>query len=148
GDEPVVAMVASQGGHAPEPVALPGGLFCAGEHDSLDAGLVACVERQTGLALRQTRQISTASARAGIASLVLSISYLALLGPERCRDRGGVAGRSWYQFFPGKDWRQGRRAFLKQETGPPLRAWAAAEPACASERLDRNQRVRLCFGLD
>jgi len=151
-DEPVVAMVASQGGHAPERVAervaLPGGLFCAGEHDSLDAGLVACVERQTGLSLRQTRQISTASARASMASLVLSISYLALLGPEPCKERGSVAWRSWYQYFPWEDWRHGRPACLKQEIEPPLRAWATAEPACASDRPGRSQRVRLCFGLD
>jgi hypothetical protein len=101
-DEPVVAMVASAGGHAPEPVALPGGLFCAGEHDSLDAGLVACVERQTGLSLRQTRQISTASARASMASLVLSISYLALLGPEPCRNAAASPGAAGITIFRGK----------------------------------------------
>jgi hypothetical protein len=151
-DEPVVAILPAPGANAPTRAALPGGPFGASEHDSLDAGLRACVERQTGLSLRQTRQISTASGRGagadGMVSLVLSISYLALIGPEQLKDRGGVAWHSWYHYFPWEDWRHGRPACLKQDLEPPLRAWAAQEPACASERLGRSQRVRLCFGCD
>ena len=64
-DEPVVAVLAAAAADEPQRQALPGGLFSADEHDSLDAGLRTCIERQTGLELRQTRQISTASARGG-----------------------------------------------------------------------------------
>ena len=154
-DEPVVAVLA-EGAEPRRRAGLPGGLFCAGEHDSLEAGLRACVEGQTGLSLRQTRQIAAASARphagngddGALASVVLSISYLALIGPEQTHAQGGVAWQSWYQYFPWEDWRHGRPACLKQEIEPPLRTWAAAEPACASGRLGRNQRVQLCFGCD
>src|SRR4029453_13296565 len=160
---------------------LPGGLFRAGEHDSLEAGLVAAVARQAGLELRQTRQIAAASTRASgdgpVASVVLSISYMALIGPEQANQRGVVVWRSWYHYFPWEDWRHGRPACLKQEiepalnawagaepacvsehpgrppapkqrTGPALNAWAGAEPACVSEHPGRAQRVRLCFGCD
>jgi len=150
-DEPVVAVLADAGEARPRQ-ALPGGLFRAGEHDSLDAGLIAAVARQTGLELRQTRQIAAASTRASgdgpVASVVLSISYLALIGPEQANQRGVVVWRSWYHYFPWEDWRHGRPACLKQEIEPALNAWAGAEPACVSEHPDRAQRVRLCFGCD
>jgi hypothetical protein len=150
-DEPVVAVLADAGETRPRQ-ALPGGLFRAGEHDSLEAGLVAAVARQTGLELRQTRQIAAASTRASgdgpVASVVLSISYLALIGPEQANQRGVVVWRSWYHYFPWEDWRHGRPACLKQEIEPALNAWASAEPACVSEHPDRAQRVRLCFGCD
>ncbi len=155
-DEPVVAVLAAAAADEPQRQALPGGLFSADEHDSLDAGLRTCIERQTGLELRQTRQISTASARGGgangghdpVASVVLSISYLALLGPEQLNPRGSVTWQSWYHYFPWEDWRQGRPACLKQDIEPALRAWAAAEPDCASDGPGRSQRVRLCFGCE
>jgi hypothetical protein len=150
-DEPVVAVLAEAGEARPRQ-ALPGGLFRAGEHDSLDAGLVAAVARQTGLELRQTRQIAGASTRASgdgpVASVVLCISYLALIGPEQVNQRGSVAWRSWYHYFPWEDWRHGRPACLKQEIEPALNAWAAAEPACVSQHPGRAQRLRLCFGGD
>jgi hypothetical protein len=148
-DEPVVAVLVDAGEARPRQ-ALPGGHFRAGEHDSLDAGLVAAVARQTGLELRQTRQIAAASTRASGegASVVLCISYLALIGPEQANQRGSIVWRSWYHYFPWEDWRHGRPACLKQEIEPALNAWAGGEPVCASERSDRAQRVRLCFGCD
>src|SRR5262249_8560222 len=153
-DEPVVAVLPADGDRVR--LALPGGRFCAGEHDSLDAGLRAAVERQTGLGLRQTRQIAAAAMRAGpgngaptpVAPVVLDISYLALVAPGQVKQRSCLSWLSWYQFFPWEDWRHGRPAILSQDIEPSLRAWAAAEPACQSDRLDRAQRVRLCFGCD
>jgi hypothetical protein len=150
-DEPVVAVLADAGEGRPRQT-LPGGLFRAGEHDSLDAGLLAAVARQTGLELRQTRQIAGTSTRAAgegpIASVVLCISYLALIGPEQTSQRGSVVWRSWYHYFPWEDWRHGRPACLKQEIEPALNAWAGAEPVCVNGRPGRAQRVRLCFGCD
>src|SRR5262245_23167967 len=152
-DEPVVAVLSADGTTAPPPSTLPGGLFCAGEHASLDAGLRAAVARETGLELGQTRQIAAASTRAAgaegtIASVVLCISYLALVGPQAANHRGRLAWTSWYHYFPWEDWRHGRPNCLSREIEPALNAWAAAEPDCASERLGRRQRVRLCFGSD
>jgi hypothetical protein len=148
-DEPMVAVLAPEAAGELNRVALPGGLFCAREHDSLEAGLRACVERQTGLTLGQTRQISVASTRNArgasthgpVASVVLSISYLALIGPQPSK-QGTLHWHSWYHYLPWEDWRRGRPACLAQELETPLRAWAAAAPASA------GQRVQLCFGLD
>lgn len=152
-DEPVVAVVGADGATTGPRATLPGGLFCAGEHDSLDASLRAAVARETGLELGQTRQIAAASTRAAgadgpITSVVLCISYLALVGPQAANQRASLAWTSWYHYFPWEDWRHGRPACLKQEIEPALNAWAAAEPECASEHLGRRQRVRLCFGTD
>jgi hypothetical protein len=151
-DEPVVAVLSADGTTSGPRSTLPGGLFCAGEHASLDAGVRAAVARETGLELGQTRQIAAVSTRAAgiespIASVVLCISYLALVGPQ-ADHRGRLAWMSWYHYFPWEDWRHGRPACLKQEIEPALNAWAAAEPDCASERPGRRQRVRLCFGSD
>ena len=149
-DEPVVAVLPADG--APAGLTLPGGRFCAGEHDSLDVGLRVAVERQTGLNLHQTRQIAATTMRGNgggpDAAVVLGISYLALVAPGQVNQRGSLNWLSWYQFFPWEDWRHGRPAILKQDIEPSLRAWAAAEPACQNDRLDRGQRVRLCFGCD
>jgi hypothetical protein len=152
-DEPVVAVLSADGGRMGSRAMLPGGLFCAGEHDSLDAGLRAAVTRETGLELGQTRQIAAASTRAAgtdgpISSVVLCISYLALVGPQAANHRGHLVWTSWYHYFPWEDWRHGQPACLKQAIEPALTAWAAAEPDCASERRGRHHRVRMCFGSD
>jgi hypothetical protein len=152
-DEPVVAVVAASAGEA-----LPGGLFSAREHSSLDSGLRQWVYRQTKLELGFTQQLCTFEDRAAAANgdepcacpLLLSVCYLALVGPSQSYLGDRVSWRSWYAFFPWEDWRRGKPACLGDTIEPRLRAWAAlpSTSSCSRMHLDRHERLRLCFGFD
>jgi len=128
--------------------ALPSGPFEA-DHRSLQAGLRARVERQTGHALGYIEQLYTFAdkGRAGDpASRVISISYLGLTR-ERNESGPGSAWRDWYDYFPWEDHREGRPAFFEARIARPLTAWAQGAPA-GSLREERLQRVNISFGLE
>jgi hypothetical protein len=156
-DEPVVAVLA-----APDNVgdaALPCGPFLPRQHNTLEAGLRFWVKRHTGLELGFLQQLCTSGGndatsdddRAG--TPILSISYLALVGPDQCAAGSGTVWRSWYDYFPWEDWRQGKPRCLTNTIEPSLQAWADAPSAAgemdaeASSRA-RNRRLRIAFSCD
>lgn len=152
-DEPV-ALVIRNDGEAVD--GLPFGPFSPVAHRTLESGLRAWVEEQTGLGLGYVEQLYTFGDRGRHAepddpSLhVVSIGYLALTERGHARDLQHGTWRSWYQFFPWEDWRKGRPEILTSEIEPRLREWAVTPaPRSAPVRpVPREDRVRICFGLD
>lgn len=152
-DEPV-ALVIRNDGEAVD--GLPFGPFSPVAHRTLESGLRAWVEEQTGLGLGYVEQLYTFGDRGRHAepddpSLhVVSIGYLALTERGHARDLQHGTWRSWYQYFPWEDWRKGRPEILTSEIEPRLREWAE-KPALRSapvRPVPREDRIRICFGLD
>src|ERR1700704_2531984 len=82
--------------------ALPSGPFELA-HRSLQAGLRAWVERQTGLPLGYVEQLYTFADRdrAGVAAQhAISISYLGLTREQPGFDEHEASWRGWYDYFP------------------------------------------------
>ncbi|MGB0087319.1 MAG: NAD regulator [Rhodomicrobiaceae bacterium] len=156
GDNPRILVVKPGSGAADTRVALPFGLFAPLNHRTLEIGLRAWVEEQTGLELGYVEQLYTFGdrgrhARPGdVGPQVVSIGYLALT--NGCADRGLKHGgwQNWYNFFPWEDWRNERPAILTREILPRLDRWAKQkEPTDAPMRpLKREDRVGICFGGD
>lgn len=123
-------------------VALPSGPF-ESEHRSLQHGLRAWVERQTGHPLGYVEQLYTFADRDRLGEggqAVISISYLGLTREERTDRDDGTEWRDWYEFFPWEDQRAGMPAILTGTILPGLTAWAADAA--------RRQRVAVAFGLE
>lgn len=130
--------------------ALPSGPFELG-HRSLQSGLRAWVERQTGHSLGYIEQLYTFADRDRIGDepvqRVISISYLGLTREEQADGQTMHSWRSWYDYFPWEDHRAGVPAILPDILVPRLRAWAdeASDPDI---RHHRWQRAAIAFGLD
>jgi hypothetical protein len=130
--------------------ALPSGPFELDDR-SLQSGLRAWVERQTGHPLGYVEQLYTFADRdrAGEAALKrsISISYLGLTREERARSDTDAGWRNWYEYFPWEDRRAQVPLLVDEAMIPPLRAWAkaASDPA---KRRERNERLAVSFGLD
>lgn len=140
---------------APVP-SLPFGPFTPRDHRTLDAGLRSWVSEQSGLSLNYVEQLYTFADRGRHATAetdgahVVSIGYLALLRPHETEDEAdGVSWRSWYEFFPWEDWRNGKPAVLSETIEPLLRQWCEMEPGAATDRaISRRDRLNMTFGLD
>jgi hypothetical protein len=150
--EPVVAVVpADHGGDE----SLPCGPFLPGKHEALESGVRACVHTQTGVEVNFLEQLCTLGGRAGAQANgpapglghVVTVSYLALVGPRQCSDRTRATWRSWYALLPWEDWRHGRPDCLG-EIAARLEAWAAKgpPPSALPWAPDRKQRLRIAFG--
>ncbi|RVD43455.1 hypothetical protein EN812_18145 [Mesorhizobium sp. M4B.F.Ca.ET.169.01.1.1] len=130
--------------------ALPSGPFELG-HRSLQLGLRAWVERQTGHPLGYIEQLYTFADRDRIGEehvqRVISISYLALTREEPADGPTLHSWRSWYDYFPWEDHRAGVPAIVPDILMPRLRAWAD-EGSDPDMRHDRWQRASIAFGLD
>jgi hypothetical protein len=129
--------------------ALPSGPFELDDR-SLQSGLRAWVERQTGHALGYVEQLYTFADRdraaEGTARRVISISYLGLAREERAKSSGAAGWRNWYDYFPWEDRRAGPPAFLEKALIPRLRVWAKAADDTAKRR-ERVERLGISFGL-
>ncbi len=134
---------------------LPFGPFDPAGDRTLELSLRRWVSEQTGFDIGYVEQLYTFGDRGretpladieGNPDRVISISYLAL-PPSRAALEGARAHwRSWYDFFPWEDWREGRAAVIDEIIAPRLREWAdAAEADIAAKR---RARVRLAFALD
>lgn len=155
-NEPVVLIVRKDPDSAGATDVLPFGPFNPREHRTLEGGLRAWVQDQTGLDLGYAEQLYTFADRgrhsepADTSPHVVSIGYLALT--EASRDHGLTHGiwRSWYQFFPWEDWRRSRPEIISAEIEPRLKLWAerAVTNGSQSGSIARADRVRICFGLD
>ncbi len=150
--EPVVAVVpAERGGDD----FLPSGPFLPGKHGALDGSIRSCVQAQTGVEMGFLEQLCAFGARPGGQSgsaaagpaPVVTVSYLALVGPRQCSDRTRAAWRSWYSLLPWEDWRQGKPECLT-DIEARLEAWADEDRASSDMRSipDRKQRLRIAFG--
>ncbi|GLS32819.1 Uncharacterized conserved protein [Mesorhizobium albiziae] len=128
--------------------ALPSGPLELG-HRSLQSGLRAWVERQTGHPLGYIEQLYTFADRdrTGDEHVQISISYLGLTREEQAERSATHGWRSWYDYFPWEDHRAGVPPVLPDILMPRLLAWAgdAQDPNMSH---DRRQRVAYAFGLD
>ncbi|HTV88576.1 MAG TPA: hypothetical protein VME41_06125 [Stellaceae bacterium] len=130
--------------------ALPSGPLEA-EHRTLEVGLRAWVERQTGQRLGYVEQLYTfgdrdrAADETALALPALVVAYLALVreaGPAGAAD---AEWQSWYRYFPWEDWRRGKPAMLGAIEAA-LAHWAARAANGELRRL-REERIGLAFGL-
>lgn len=155
-DEPVVLTVKDAPDAAGATEGLPFGPFSPLDHRTLEIGLRSWVADQTGLELGYVEQLYTFGDRGRHAQVgdtrppVVSIGYLALTRVLKTPGLRSGTWRSWYHFFPWEDWRKGRPAILDNVIEPALRRWAQDNPVSQSPArpLDRNQRIRMCFGID
>lgn len=130
--------------------ALPSGPFELG-HRSLQFGLRAWVERQTGHQLGYIEQLYTFadSDRTGEQrqQRVISISYLALARAEHAAGSSKRAWRSWYDYFPWEDHRAGIPSLVADILQPRLLVWADGAGQDYVRR-ERRQRAAIAFGFD
>ena len=111
--------------------ALPSGPF-EFTHRSLQSGLRAWVEAQTGHPLGYVEQLYTFAdrGRTGDADrrTAISISYLGLTREDQV-GAGEAHWSGWYDYFPWEDHRAGPPALLAKLLTPRLRAWAKSAPS-------------------
>ncbi len=118
------------------------------EHRSMQAGLQAWVEQQTGHHLGYVEQLYTFADpdRSVAGGRVVSVSYLGL---TRAAGDAGHGWRDWYAFFPWEDRRPGSPGptVLQETVTPLLDAWARGARS-DGERERRQLRTDVCFALD
>lgn len=140
---------------APSP-ALPFGPFTPRDHRTLDIGLRDWVAEQTGLDLGYVEQLYTFADRGRHAGPddtgphVVSIGYLALLRPSEVdEDASLTRWRSWYDFFPWEDWRNGKPEVLADVIEPLLDQWSERDDVITSPSrpMQRKERLRIAFGM-
>ncbi|MDQ0467549.1 NUDIX hydrolase [Labrys wisconsinensis] len=149
----LIAVLAAVSAEAPrvmtigEGGALPSGPLEPG-HRSLQAGLRAWVERQTGHPLGHVEQLYTFADRDRMEDAggrrVISVSYLGL---ARELPGQGSGWRDWYEYFPWEDHRVGPPSLIADRIAPRLAAWAEAAGDAAT-REARRRRAAITFGLD
>ena len=115
--------------------ALPSGPLQTG-HRSLQAGLRAWVEQQTHHPLGYVEQLYTFADQRQGSGRSISISYLGL-SREEAAEYPGAAWRSWYDYFPWEDARQGT-PYLASIL-EPLSRWADGS-------AEHKARVASLFG--
>ena len=154
-NEPVVLTIRSEADSAGATDGLPFGPFSPLQHRTFEGGLRAWVQRQTGLELGYAEQLYTFGdrgrhAQAGdVGPHIVSIGYLALTQAKPVSDGQHSTWRSWYHYFPWEDWRRGRPDILESAIEPRLREWTEAQrSASAAQPISRDERVRICFGLE
>lgn len=139
----LIAVVIAVSGPSPRVLTRAGGTrLPAGpletRHRSLQAGLRAWVEAQTGHPLGYVEQLYTfADRNRGAGGRTISISYLALT--RESRPLSGAAWQDWYRYFPWEDQRSAEgRAYAAALTAR-LAHWAEGVP-------ERRERIEVCFG--
>ncbi len=137
-------------------VALPFGPFDPAGDRTLELSLRGWVKEQTGFDIGYVEQLYTFGDRGrempladivGSPDRVISISYLALTPSRAVLDRASARWRTWYDFFPWEDWREGRPSVIDEVIGPSLKAWAQ-EARDQATGVQRRSRARLAFALD
>lgn len=149
-EEPRVLIVdAASIGTGETGMALPFGPLDPERDRTLELALRGWVHGQTGLELGYVEQLYTFAdrfrdprEREG-GPRVVSIGYLSLLREEQTADEA-ARWRSWYDFLPWEDWRNGRPRILDERIEPALRAWAAR--GAREERVRRGERLDIAFG--
>lgn len=155
-NEPKVLVVRSGSNGRGTSDSLPYGPFSPRNHRTLDIGLRDWVREQSGLDLDYVEQLYTFGDRGRHAQPddanphVVSIGYLALIRPAVGETLGAAQWRSWYDYFPWEDWRNGKPQILSDVIEPMLSAWAdLPQPSAPPSRpMDRRQRLRVAYGID
>ncbi|MGI9423585.1 MAG: NUDIX hydrolase [Hyphomicrobiaceae bacterium] len=155
-DEPEVLVVRSGSNGRTGLDSLPYGPFSPINHRTLEIGLRDWVKEQSGLELGYVEQLYTFGDRGRHAQPddsnphIVSVSYLALTRPLADEHLVSAQWRSWYDYFPWEDWRNGKPAILTEVIEPFLLRWTELpQPSVSPIRLmDRRQRLRVAFGID
>ncbi|MBI3439127.1 MAG: NAD regulator [Proteobacteria bacterium] len=136
---------------------LPLGAFDPQGDRTLELSLRGWVKEQTSFDIGYVEQLYTFGDRGREAPLadikgagpdrVISISYLALTPSRAALDGQGARWRSWYDFFPWEDWREGRPAVIDEIIAPRLLVWARSG-STPDVMAARRSRARLAFALD
>ena len=139
--QPKIMTIANAG-------ALPSGPF-EFAHRSLQSGLRAWVEKQTGHPLGYVEQLYTFAdpGRTGEAAYSVSISYLGLTREDQVGQGFEAHWSGWYDYFPWEDHRDGAPPMIAKMLAPRLRSWAKSAPSTVLQR-ERWQRAAITFGLD
>ncbi len=146
------AVVTREGGDAP---GLPFGAFDPAGDRTLELSLRGWVKEQTGFDIGYVEQLYTFGdrgrempmAESAGSDRAISISYLALTPSRAVLERAAARWRSWYDFFPWEDWRDGRPAVIDEIIAPRLTKWA--QNATDADAINqRRARARLAFALD
>lgn len=149
-NEPVVLTRPRSDGRTADE--LPSGPYLPLTHDSLDAGMRFWVHAQTGLVLSSTEQLAAFGDPQGEDDerRTVSVGYLSLVRADAHINPQAAHWRSWYEFLPWEDWRNGRPELIDMALLPRLQAWAAQRPRLdeKSAILRREERIGICFGLD
>ena len=146
GDDEARVLAVRTGQGAAE--ALPSGPL-EPEHRTLEVGLRAWVERQTGQSLGYVEQLYTFGDRdrsetdGRSAARAISVAYLALV--REGRPAADAAWRNWYRYLPWEDWRDGRPTALASDPGAAARL--GRQGRNPAERRTREERVALAFAL-
>lgn len=130
---------------------LPLGAFLAEDHRTLELALRSWVTEQTGLRLGYVEQLYTFgnrhrdSASATSKNRVITVSYLALVGPTSKPVDQKAVWTTWYDFLPWEDHRRGRPALIDQDILPALWQWAG-QALTPEEVQERQERIAIAFG--
>jgi hypothetical protein len=137
-------------------VGLPFGPFDPAGDRTLELSLRGWVKEQTGFEIGYVEQLYTFGDRGretplaeieGSPDRVISISYLALTPSRAVLDQAGARWRSWYDYFPWEDWRDGRPPAIDDIIAPKLRAWADGADT-TDIAAQRRSRARHAFALE
>lgn len=128
------------------PATLPSGTFGI-HHRTLEQGLRAWVDAQSGLKLGYVEQLYTFADkdRTSDGKRVVSIGYLALTREPVNKVKASSA-MDWYRFFPWEDHRFGI-PHLNVAISKELSHWKNTAPDAASRRA-REQRIAINFPKD
>lgn len=134
-------------------IGLPFGPFDPAGDRTLELSLRGWVKEQTGFDIGYVEQLYTFGDRGRELAVqdvsperLISISYLALTPTRAALDRPEARWRSWYDFFPWEDWRDGRPRVIDEIIAPQLKAWVqSGEKDVAPQR---RSRIRLAFALE
>ncbi|OHV09006.1 NUDIX hydrolase [Kushneria phosphatilytica] len=151
-DSETPSVLATRDRSAVDHHGLPAGPFDPLAHRTFELGLREWVSSQTGFAPEYVEQLYTFGDRGrthapgshaddGIRHV--SVGYLGLTAQQHDPGAFEAVWRSWYDFFPWEDHRDGRPALIDEAITPALRHWAAEDHSG-----ERWQRARLAFGLD
>ena len=129
---------------------LPYGDFDPSRHRTLELALRSGVDALTGLPLGYVEQLYTFGNRHRAPAeneriRMITIGYLALLGPAADPAAPHSRWSDWYSFLPWEDHRKGRPGFIDQVLLPQLDRWARQESDAEAFEL-REERIRVAFG--
>jgi len=129
---------------------LPYGEFDPARHRTLELALRSGVDALTGLSLGYVEQLYTFGNRHRATeddekARMITIGYLALVGPSAAPAAPHSRWSDWYAFLPWEDHRQGRPALIDDLLLPQLDRWARQETDPDMYDL-REERIRVAFG--
>lgn len=127
---------------------LPSGALDPAADRTLDLSLRRWVREQTGIELGYLEQLYTFGDRdrSDPGRRLLSIAYLALTREQALSGSGAPAWRSWYDYLPWEDWRDGVPAVIGSAIVPGLERWES-EATEVGDRQNRRSRAEIAFGL-